>query len=209
MKKQLQPLHRFQDEAAIIVKLHDEIIGLAKDALVKAIEVGDQLTKVKNKLKHGEWLPWLESNVPFTDRTANEYMRCFARRKQLKLEMISSLADARALIAGTGQRKKSGKSKSSKRKTNAIAGNVATKNEPDIVEGAHFHNLSELWRAMDGAYFKVLLIHTACAADNWPVIKQTFLNFIKNEAAIVHDARPKRVRDKRGVWRDPKKGNQQ
>jgi hypothetical protein len=45
-------------------------------------------------------LPWLKDNVPFPDRTARDYMRCFQHRA--KLANVASLSNAYALIAGKG-----------------------------------------------------------------------------------------------------------
>jgi hypothetical protein len=139
MSKQLQPLHRFQDEALKITELHDEIMGLASKALDKAQDIGGRLVKVKKGLKHGEWLPWLEASVPFSQDTANSYMRCFTNRKMLKLRNVRNLSDAYALMTGKGTQpkgKKSGKSKSSKRKTNAIAGNVDAQKAAEAAKSA-------------------------------------------------------------------------
>ena len=41
----------------------------------KAIELGGLLAEQKETLSHGEFTPWIEANLPFTDRTARNYMR--------------------------------------------------------------------------------------------------------------------------------------
>ena len=39
------------------------------------IEIGKRLKEAKEQLQHGEWLKWLENEVEFTDRTAQNFIR--------------------------------------------------------------------------------------------------------------------------------------
>jgi len=55
---------------------------------------GELLTEQKAELAHGEWLPWVEVNCPFSDHTARNYMHLYAGRAALKSENVSSLTDA-------------------------------------------------------------------------------------------------------------------
>jgi hypothetical protein len=96
----------FPEEAKKINQLHASVLKHARHALDEAIQIGGLLGKVKDKLEHGQWLPWLEANVPFTIMTANQYLRCFENREQLKLKNVLSLSEAYRLMAGTGQRQK-------------------------------------------------------------------------------------------------------
>lgn len=41
------------------------------------IEIGRRLAEAKEMLQHGEWLPWLERETPFSERHAQNYMRIF------------------------------------------------------------------------------------------------------------------------------------
>lgn len=85
--------------ASEIAQLHGEILAAAKTSLDKAIRIGKLLADQKSKLAHGEWLPWLESNVPFTSRTATNYMRVWSERDRLKSESLSDLDSAYRLLA--------------------------------------------------------------------------------------------------------------
>ena len=95
----------FQADAAKITQLHKSILHHARASLKEAIEVGRILMKVKNNLEHGEWLPWLKANVPFSERTTQRYISVYDRRAELKSVTMTDLTDAYTLIAGTGQRK--------------------------------------------------------------------------------------------------------
>ena len=56
-------------------KLHREITTAQISAKEKAAILGDMLIAQKGKLKHGEYLPWIEENCEFAVYTAQEYMR--------------------------------------------------------------------------------------------------------------------------------------
>ena len=78
--------------------LHSEIGGYLKMTLDKAIRIGELLQEQKEGLKHGEWLPWVEGNLSFTDRTVRNYLRVYENRERLKMETVSDLTDAYRLL---------------------------------------------------------------------------------------------------------------
>jgi hypothetical protein len=53
--------------------------GKVKEAIVRgawhAIEAGGLLWEAKGKVQHGHWLEWLPANCPFSERTAQLYMK--------------------------------------------------------------------------------------------------------------------------------------
>lgn len=77
-----------------IRSLHESIVGHARQSLDNAIRIGEILTQVKSVLKHGQWLDWLEKSVPFSQRTAYNYMTCFERREAFKVADITNLTKA-------------------------------------------------------------------------------------------------------------------
>jgi hypothetical protein len=82
------------NRAQQINELHAEIGGSMRLSVDKAIEIGRLLTEQKAELPHGQWLPWLKANVPFSQQAASNYMRLFNNRKQLKLLNVGSLTEA-------------------------------------------------------------------------------------------------------------------
>lgn len=80
-----------------IVNLHNEIAGHLKISLDKAIRIGELLTEQKASLKHGEWLSWIKANLPFSDRTARVYVRCF--KNKAILADSATLGSAMKLLA--------------------------------------------------------------------------------------------------------------
>lgn len=88
-----------------INRLHNEIVGHLKTSLEKAMRIGELLTEQKQKLKHGEFTPWIKANLPFTDRTARNYMRLHRERDRIKTETVSDLKSAYKLLEIPGQPK--------------------------------------------------------------------------------------------------------
>ena len=52
-----------------------EIKMLKEQTAQNIIEIGKRLIQAKEKLQHGDWLPWLENEVDFTQRTAQRFMK--------------------------------------------------------------------------------------------------------------------------------------
>jgi Protein of unknown function (DUF3102) len=81
-----------------IARLHQQILGHARNSLNDAIRIGEILTRVKSVLHHGEWLDWAKSFLTFSERTARNYMACYVRRDAFKTANISDLTKAYGLI---------------------------------------------------------------------------------------------------------------
>ena len=55
-----------------------EILNISRGITLRCgIEIGRRLAEVKKELKHGEWLPWLEKETEFSERTAQRYMKVY------------------------------------------------------------------------------------------------------------------------------------
>src|SRR5258708_12355795 len=90
-----------KQDADKINTLHRAIVGSVESAIM----IGQILTEIKNEvLQHGQWLPWIEANLEFTNQTAGNYMRLFENRDKLQSKGTLSLSAAYKLLAGTGQR---------------------------------------------------------------------------------------------------------
>jgi len=66
-----------------IISLHNEIIAYLKMSLPKAIRIGELLIQQKAILKHGDWLPWIKKNLPFSRQTADNYRHCYQHQEKL------------------------------------------------------------------------------------------------------------------------------
>ena len=78
--------------------LHEDFLKSMKQNLERAMRIGELLTTQKDLLEHGEFTPWLKTNVPFSDRTARSYMKVFRNRDLIKTESVSVLGDAYRLL---------------------------------------------------------------------------------------------------------------
>jgi hypothetical protein len=92
-------LSTFTTQRDEIVLLHTELTGLAGTVLEKAQRIGQLLVEVREKIGHGQWLPWLKKNVPFTDRSARNYVAVYEHRDRIKLESVSDLTSAYKMLA--------------------------------------------------------------------------------------------------------------
>lgn len=82
-----------------IVSLHNQVIADLKRSLESAIQIGGLLAEQKKNLKHGQFGTWIEANLPFTDRTARNYMRVYREKDRLKTETVSDLKSAYRLLS--------------------------------------------------------------------------------------------------------------
>jgi hypothetical protein len=87
-----------QNRTQEIVTLHQEIVGSLKSSLEKAIRIGDLLLKQKEELQHGQFISWVDEHLPFTVRTAQNYMRLFRNKALVKNETVSHLTGAYNLL---------------------------------------------------------------------------------------------------------------
>jgi len=87
---------RTDDEVAELRANHEWILGwqqAGQEAVERAIRNGEILTEVKDQLSHGEFLPWIEGYLSFSERTARDYMRIYRYRD--KTANVADLREAR------------------------------------------------------------------------------------------------------------------
>lgn len=75
-----------------INKHHHAAKKHARQAVLHARAAGELLLEAKNSVKHGEWLPWLETNFDGSQRTAHDYMRVARRWPQIEASVYSQRA---------------------------------------------------------------------------------------------------------------------
>jgi hypothetical protein len=63
------------DLAAQINQEHQQCLQAANATLEHARKAGELLQQAKAQLEHGKWLPWLKEHFPFSEKTAQNYMR--------------------------------------------------------------------------------------------------------------------------------------
>ena len=65
--------------------------------LLCGIEIGRRLVEAKELLAHGEWLPWLERETSFSDRSAQRYMKVFEEYGASQLGLFGPETNATTL----------------------------------------------------------------------------------------------------------------
>ena len=75
-----------EDVRRCAARLHE----LNKRQRFLIVEIGQELIAAKDRLGHGQWLPWLEAEFAWSDRTARSYMQV-AQAFGAKSEIISVL----------------------------------------------------------------------------------------------------------------------
>lgn len=63
---------------------HRQVNRSSSETLSLAKQAGEILQEAKSDLKHGEWIPWLESNFEGSVRTAQLYLQVFENWAQLE-----------------------------------------------------------------------------------------------------------------------------
>lgn len=76
-----------------------QIRQLGKAAVADMIEIGRLLTECKERLPHGGWLPWLDREFGWTDRTALNLMRVHQMASKSENFSDLELPDLFALFA--------------------------------------------------------------------------------------------------------------
>ena len=93
LRRQLQTV----DPAAprTIETVTEEILTLKRKTVDGFLEIGRRLNEAKGLLGHGEWLPWLETQVQFSERTAQKFM-ALAREYEGNPQLAADLGSEKA-----------------------------------------------------------------------------------------------------------------
>jgi DNA repair exonuclease SbcCD ATPase subunit len=58
-------------------QLKAEVILLTGQMATNILEIGKRLSAIRGKIEHGNWDSWVEENLPFSRRWANQYIKAF------------------------------------------------------------------------------------------------------------------------------------
>lgn len=92
----MAPIEGHEEVAARPIEVITAEIWLYKQQAGAAIlEIGRRLNEAKAQLSHGEWLPWLEEKVEFSEVTAQRFMRI--AREYENPSLVTDLGASKAL----------------------------------------------------------------------------------------------------------------
>ena len=78
--------------------LHVRFLESLKKSLEYGIRIGELLAGQKAALPHGQFGKWIDENMPFSTRTAQNYMKIFRERERLKNASVSHLTAAYSIL---------------------------------------------------------------------------------------------------------------
>jgi hypothetical protein len=81
------------DLASRIRAEHEAVSAALSESVRHAIAAGELLIEAKEKLQHGQWLPWLKDRCTISERTAQLYMRVARNRAEIEAQMRNGVAD--------------------------------------------------------------------------------------------------------------------
>lgn len=84
----------------LIYRLHDEFLECLTVGLEKAIQIGELLFEQKKRIRHGYFTRWAAEYLPFTIRTAQNYMKLYLHKDELKQKKITTISDAYSALKG-------------------------------------------------------------------------------------------------------------
>jgi hypothetical protein len=84
--------------------LHKGVIDSSKSAIEYAIKAGAELSRIKEMCQHGEFLLIINNSFKFSDRTAQNYMKCY--EYSAKTQTLADLQQAYKLIESEEAKKK-------------------------------------------------------------------------------------------------------
>ena len=82
-------------EGRTIETITDEILDAKRTGGEAILTIGRCLIEAKDMLPHGEWLPWLNERVEFSERTARNFMRL--AREWTNRQTLADLGASKAL----------------------------------------------------------------------------------------------------------------
>jgi len=91
------------EDVELIQNLHQGIIANLANAVKNGILIGEVLQNKKKTLKHGQFIPWVESNFIFKRTTAWNYMKMYENRDRLNVQRVEHLRDALKVIGTSAE----------------------------------------------------------------------------------------------------------
>ncbi|HUU15853.1 MAG TPA: DUF3102 domain-containing protein [Sedimentisphaerales bacterium] len=87
-----------QDATRQIKDMHGVVTDGVRVVFENAINIGEILCQQKKKLPHGEFTKWVDGNLPFTMRAAQNYMKLSNNKDMLINANVSHLGQAYKLL---------------------------------------------------------------------------------------------------------------
>ena len=84
-----------------IKELHSHIQNDSKQSLNRALKLGSILQTQKERVKHGNFINWVNNFLPFSERTSRNYLTLHKNKEKIKEAKVKSLSEAYQLLKTT------------------------------------------------------------------------------------------------------------
>jgi hypothetical protein len=97
-KKLLRP--RSAELTQLTASVRELVRHVARADVEARVQIGGQLIRIRTLLKHGQWLDWVEHEVPFTSRSAETYIKLahFAQGDPLRYGKVADLGATKVYL---------------------------------------------------------------------------------------------------------------
>jgi hypothetical protein len=91
---------RDRDVVQLTKSIADSLAAAERSDTEARVAIGGMLRELRTQIRHGEWLRWLESDVPFTSRSAWSYMQLhdWAERHPVNYQRLASLGPTKLYL---------------------------------------------------------------------------------------------------------------
>ena len=102
LKQQQEYLRNREAEMKVLAEQISEIhngivnrfISSTRRSYEEAIKAGEKLIKAKELVGHSSWLKWIHKNLPFSEDTAENYMRAYRHKDEPEFRNVRNLSEA-------------------------------------------------------------------------------------------------------------------
>jgi hypothetical protein len=87
-----RPVFEIQTQSEVLCEHANAIRDLRKKTIESVCEIGRRLSEAKKIVGRGRWVPWLEKEFDWTDRTATNFIRVYEMVAKRNFENFSKLS---------------------------------------------------------------------------------------------------------------------
>ena len=88
------PVNGQRDINTVTTEIRQLVNQYRRITVAFAVEIGRRLTEAKSLLPHGEWGKWLQEQVEFSQRTANNFMRIFEEYGDQQITLFGAVSNS-------------------------------------------------------------------------------------------------------------------
>lgn len=138
-----------------IIEFHEELKNLMINSLEKAFTIGFLLKEQKEGMPHGEFIRWIEKNLPFEERTARNYMMVYKNKEMLNRKAVADLNSAYLFLQENRRQKRQTEVEEMIEKQREKV--KYAKEHSEEIASEHPEGEIKYWKSRDGFKVKAIL----------------------------------------------------